>query len=180
MGMSEMPDSLKELQKRIPGGNKQLLKENLLSQDVAVQLLQENKIAIRRCELLSNVSDLPGNVYRIFKILLKYLGEEHFEYAVDVTTQALPPLEPKNAPDLLFLCVLQQSNAIFHLLEKHFTDYILVAVGSSPIYSECAGTKKKLMDALETKLNAGTERIITSMVNYLKHILSTEQKKLDF
>ena len=27
------------------------------------------------------------NVYRIFKILLKYLGEEHFEYAIDVTLQ---------------------------------------------------------------------------------------------
>jgi len=41
----------------------------------------------------------------------------------------LPPLEPKTPPDLLFLTVLSTSNTIFHLIEKHFTDYILRNVG---------------------------------------------------
>ena len=53
--MSEMPDTLKELQRKIPGREKNILKENLLSQDVAVQMLQDNKLAIRRCELVSNM-----------------------------------------------------------------------------------------------------------------------------
>ncbi|XP_057316582.1 exocyst complex component 5-like [Hydractinia symbiolongicarpus] len=178
--MSDMPDSLKELQRKIPGRDKNTLKDILLSQDVAVTLLQENKLAIRRCEMLSSPSDLPNNVFRIFKIFLKYLGEEHFEYAVEVTLQFLPPLEPKVAPDLLFLNVLYQSNTIFHLIEKHFTDYVLRNVGSSTIYSECASKKKLLIDNLESKLNQGMERILQSMVNYLKFILNSEQKKSDF
>ena len=178
--MSEMPDSLKELQRRIPGRDKVALQDNLLSQDVAVTLLQENKLAIRRCEMLSSNSNLPSYVVRIFKILLRFLGEEHFEYAVEVTLQSLPPSEPKSPPDLLFLSVLYQSNTIFHLIEKHFTDYILVTVGSSPVYSECAQKKKAIFDSLESKLNTGMERILTSMVGYLKFLLNSEQKKTDF
>ena len=42
---------------------------------------------------------------------------------------ALPPLEPKSAPDLLFLKILNGANTTFHLMEKHFTDYILRPVG---------------------------------------------------
>ena len=50
--MAEMPASLQDLQRRIPGRTQQILKENLLSQEVAVNLLQENKLAIRRCEMV--------------------------------------------------------------------------------------------------------------------------------
>ncbi|XP_066911022.1 exocyst complex component 5-like [Clytia hemisphaerica] len=178
--ISDMPDSLRELQRKIPGRDKNALKENLLSQDVCVSLLQDNKLAIRRAEMLSSPSELPSNVYRIFKIFLKYLGEEHFEYAIDVTLQFLPPLEPKSPPDLLFLNVLSTSNTIFHLIEKHFTDYILRNVGSSVIYSKCASRKKILIDTLETKLNQGIDRVLSSMVNYLKFLLNSEQKKTDF
>lgn len=50
--MSDMPDSLRELQRKIPGRDRNTLKDNLLSQDVAVTLLQENKLAIRRAEMV--------------------------------------------------------------------------------------------------------------------------------
>ena len=178
--MSDMPDSLRELQRKIPGREKNVLKATLLSQDVAVQMLQDNKLAIRRCELLSSPSELPNNVYKTFKIFLKYLGDDHFEYAIDVSLQFLPPLEPKSPPDLLFLNLLYQSNTIFHLIEKHFTDFIFRNVGSAAIYNECAQRKKALIDSLENKLNQGLERVICSIINYLKFILSSEQQKSDF
>jgi len=178
--MSDMPDSLKELQRKIPGRERNVHQENLLSQDVAVTLLQANKMAIRRCEMLSTPSDLPNNVFRIFQLLLKYLGEEHFDYAVDIMLQNLPSLESKSAPDLHFLELLYQSNTIFHLIEKHFTDYILRTVGSATVYSECAARKKLLIDSLEVKLNQGMERILNSTLNYLKYLLNSEQKKSDF
>ena len=50
--ISDMPDSLRELQRKIPGRDKNALKENLLSQDVCVTLLQDNKLAIRRAEMV--------------------------------------------------------------------------------------------------------------------------------
>ena len=48
-----MPDSFRELQRKIPGRDRNLLKDNLLSQDVCVTLLQDNKLAIRRAEMVS-------------------------------------------------------------------------------------------------------------------------------
>lgn len=50
--MADMPASLQELQRRIPGRSQQGLTTSLLSQDVAVNMLQENKTSIRRCELV--------------------------------------------------------------------------------------------------------------------------------
>ena len=50
--MADMPVSLQELQRRMPGRSHQGLTTSLLSQDVAVNLLQENKTSIRRCELV--------------------------------------------------------------------------------------------------------------------------------
>jgi len=47
-----MPDSIRELQRKIPGRDKNVLKDNLLSQDVCVTLLQDNKLAIRRAEMV--------------------------------------------------------------------------------------------------------------------------------
>ncbi|XP_065066238.1 exocyst complex component 5-like [Rhopilema esculentum] len=179
--MADMPASLQELQRKIPGRSQHgLLKESLLSQDVAINLLQENKISIRRCELISNPSELPNNISKIFKILLKYLGEDHFEYAIDMTLQVLPVSEPKSPPDLLFLKVLHEANTIFHLMEKHFTDFVLRPIGSSPVYSECAQKKKLLIEKLESKLDQGTEKILLCIAGYTKHVLNSEQKKTDF
>ena len=54
--MADIPASLQELQRKIPGRSQHgLLKESLLSQDVAINLLQENKISIRRCELVKKL-----------------------------------------------------------------------------------------------------------------------------
>ena len=50
--MPEMPASLQELQRKMPGRSQQGLSISLLSQDVAVNLLQENKTSLRRCELV--------------------------------------------------------------------------------------------------------------------------------
>ena len=50
--MAEMPASLQELQRRLPGRSAQGLTTRLLDQDVAIKLLQENKTAIGRCELV--------------------------------------------------------------------------------------------------------------------------------
>ena len=51
-----MPDSIRELQRKIPGRDKNVLREELLSQDVAVTLLQDNKLAIRRCEMVRRMT----------------------------------------------------------------------------------------------------------------------------
>ncbi|KAJ7390525.1 Exocyst complex component 5 [Desmophyllum pertusum] len=155
-------------------------RETLLSQDVAVSLLQENKMALKRCELLSTPSDMAANGVEIYLKLLYHLCIEHIDYALNMTLQALPSAEPKTPPESLFFKVSEQANAIFHLLEKHFTDCVIGLVASSPVYAECVRKKKEVMGMMESKLDSGIDRILNSMTGWIKNIMSTEQKKSDF
>lgn len=174
-----------EISKRIPlrmhANSMESTKENtLLSQDVAVSLLQENKMALKRCELLSSPSDIAANGVEIYLKLLYHLCIEHIDYAINVTLQAIPSAEPKSPPEGLFFKVSEQANAIFHLFEKHFTDCVIGLVASSPVYADCVRKKKEVMGMMESKLDSGIDRILASMSGWIKNILSTEQKKSDF
>lgn len=173
-----------EISKRIPlrmhANSLDSTKETLLSQDVAVSLLQENKMALKRCELLSSPSDVAASGVDIYHKLLYHLCIEHIDYALNLTLQALPSADPKLPPEGLFFKVVEQANAIFHLLEKHFTDCVIGLVASSPVYAECVRKKKEVMNMMESKLDSGIDRILTSMTGWCKNIMSTEQKKSDF
>ncbi|XP_023711721.1 exocyst complex component 5 isoform X2 [Cryptotermes secundus] len=125
--------------------------ETFLSEEVAIALLQESKLAFRRCELLSRQSDLPGNALQIFEILLHYLMAEHLDYALELGLQSVPIPENKTQPQISFFDVLRQCNAIVHLLEKQFIGSLVPLVMS-----------------------------INAIVGWVKIYLQTEQKKTDF
>ena len=55
-------------------------------------------------------------------LILKKFGLEGFFFSLLL---ALPSAEPKSPPESLFFKVVEQANAIFHLLEKHFTDCVI-------------------------------------------------------
>lgn len=173
-----------EISKRIPlrmhANSLDSNTETLLSQDVAVSLLQENKMALKRCESLSSPSEVAANGVDIYHKLLYHLCGEHIDYALNLTLQVLPSAEPKVPPEGFFFKVVEQANAIFHLLEKHFTDCVIGLVAASPVYAECVRKKKEVMNMMESKLDSGIDRILTSMSGWCKNILSTEQKKSDF
>ncbi|XP_048583321.1 exocyst complex component 5 [Nematostella vectensis] len=172
-----------ELQKRIPGrlaAPTEISKETYLSQDVAVNLLQENKVALKRCEMLSSASEMASNAFAIYQKLLDHLCAEHIDYALDMAIHNLPPADPRSPVETVFFDVVDQANAIFHLLEKHFTDAIIRLVGSTPVYAECVRKKKEGMEMMETKLDSGLDRVLTSLVGWIRYILNTEQKKTDF
>ncbi|EDO25834.1 predicted protein [Nematostella vectensis] len=98
----------------------------------------------------------------------------------DMATHNLPPADPRSPVETVFFDVVDQANAIFHLLEKHFTDAIIRLVGSTPVYAECVRKKKEGMEMMETKLDSGLDRVLTSLVGWIRYILNTEQKKTDF
>ncbi|XP_066280849.1 exocyst complex component 5-like [Branchiostoma lanceolatum] len=154
--------------------------ETFLSQEVAINLLQESKEALKRCELLSSSKDLPASAVRIFDILFEKLCMEHIDYAVDIGLQAISIPEPKTEPEIYFFDVVGQGNAIFHLLEKQFSDALVPLIISTPRYQEAVTRKREIMELIDSKLDGGLDRTITAMVGWIKHILTTEQKKTDF
>lgn len=154
--------------------------ETFLSQELAINLLQETKMAFGRCQVLSGTSNLSNNAVQIFLLLVEYLCLQHIAYAIELCLEAIPSHEPKSEPNLYFLDVVQQTNIIFHLFEKQFSDTLLPLINSSPRYGECIQKKKQIREQMEVKLDAGIDRCLQAATGWMKHILKTEQKKTDF
>lgn len=98
--------------------------ETFLSEEVAINLLQELKQSFQRCQLLSQKDDVASNATKLLDYLLKSLITEHVDYAVDLGVQAIPIAESKSLPQIYFFDVVRQSNAIIHLFEKLFADSV--------------------------------------------------------
>ncbi|XP_069683287.1 exocyst complex component 5 [Periplaneta americana] len=154
--------------------------ETFLSEEVAIALLQESKLAFKRCELLSRQSDMPGNALQVFEILLHYLMAEHLDYALELGLQSVPIPENKTQPQIYFFDVVRQCNAVIHLLEKQFIDSLVPLVISTPKHGDCLQKKKYLLEQIELKLDTGLDRSINAIVGWVKIYLQTEQKKTDF
>ena len=69
--------------------------------------------------LINTTNDFPFVCYS------SYFEEVRFGSFLFSLLLALPSAEPKSPPESLFFKVVEQANAIFHLLEKHFTDYVI-------------------------------------------------------
>lgn len=154
--------------------------ESLLSEEVAINILQETKLALQRCQTLSAPSSVASNSMQIFEIELNYLCTEHIDYALDASLIAIPASEPKSQPELSFIEIARQCNAICHLFEKQLVDSLLPLIISTPKHGEFLKRKREVLDSLESKINAGLERSIIVAISWIKSILSTEQKKTDF
>ncbi|KAI0217580.1 Exocyst complex component 5 [Lamellibrachia satsuma] len=154
--------------------------ETFLSQEVTINLLQESKLAFKRCNALSARSDLPENATKIFELLVQFLVTEHIDYALELGLQAIPLADPKKEPEIYFFDVVCQANTIFHLFEKQFSDNLLPLVTHSAKHSDCLQKKRDLMETMENKLDMGLDRTVAAIIGWIKYTLTTEQKKIDF
>lgn len=153
--------------------------ETFLSEELAINLLQESKAALKRCRLLSKDAELSTNIIRLADILLQKLLHEHVDYALELGVQAIP-IESKSVPQIYFFDVVQKCNTIIHLLEKLYTASVIPSVISTSKYSECLSKKRLTLETIETKLDTGLDRSLNSIVGWVKIYLQTEQKKNDF
>ncbi|KAF4518681.1 hypothetical protein B566_EDAN002716 [Ephemera danica] len=154
--------------------------ETFLSEEMAIALLQESKMAFRRCQLLSRSEEACNNATQILEILLNYLVLEHVDYAVDLGLQTVPIPESKSQPQIYFFDVVRQCNTVIHLLEKQFSDSVLPLVMSSQKHVECLQKKKLMLEQIELKLDTGLDRTLNAIVGWAKIYLQSEQKKTDF
>lgn len=161
-------------------GNEGFSGDTLISEEVAINILQETKLALNRCTLLSKPQSLPASAACLLKIQLKNLAEQHLEYALDLALNALSPPEPRNQPDLFYFEVVRQCNAVCHLMEKQFVESVLPVVSSTSSHAECLRLKKEAFEKLEHKLNLGLEKTINSALGWSRVILTREQKKNEF
>uniref|UniRef100_A0A182ILN1 Exocyst complex component 5 n=1 Tax=Anopheles atroparvus TaxID=41427 RepID=A0A182ILN1_ANOAO len=154
--------------------------ETFLSEELAINLLQQSSHAFERCCLLSKENDLPRNILKLTDILLRYLLHEHCDYALDLGLQAIPIAECKSVPQIYFFDVAQKCNAIVHLLEKTYNASVMPNVIGTPQYSDCIQKKRSYLETVENKIETGLERTLNAIFGWVKTYLSSEQKKSDF
>ncbi|CRK86964.1 CLUMA_CG000780, isoform A [Clunio marinus] len=154
--------------------------ETFLSEELAINLLQESTAAFDRCSVLSKEAETPTNIIKLADILLKYLITEHCDYAVDLGIQSIPIADTKSAPQIYFFDVVQKTNTIIHLMEKTYNASILPYVISTSKYVDCMHKKRFCLESIENKLDNGLDRSLNSICNWMKIYLQSEQKKTDF
>nr|XP_027203629.1 exocyst complex component 5-like isoform X1 [Dermatophagoides pteronyssinus] len=154
--------------------------ETFLSEEIAISILQETKMSLQRCHLLSKPQDIAQNALAIYEIELQSLCIEHIDYAIELGLQVIPSAETKSQPDIHFFDIIRQSNEICHLNEKQFVNWVLPLISSTTKYSECIKRKREVYQQMEAKLNQGLEKSIASIIGWIKYLLQTEQKKTDF
>uniref|UniRef100_A0A0N4ZRT5 Exocyst complex component 5 n=1 Tax=Parastrongyloides trichosuri TaxID=131310 RepID=A0A0N4ZRT5_PARTI len=154
--------------------------ETFLSEEVAINILQELKNAFSRCQKLACSSKKADLMKTLYELLVKFLYHEHVLYAVELALSGIPTSEPKLEPSSIFFSVVQQSSAITHLFVKQFDDSIVTFLDLKNIQDECVKAKNSTLRTLETRINVGIEKQINAITGYIRYILSTEQKKTDF
>ncbi|UYV67244.1 EXOC5 [Cordylochernes scorpioides] len=152
--------------------------ETFLSEEVAINLLQESKLALQRCKILSEPAELPVNALELFTILLNHLCQEHLDYALELGLNSIP--EPRANPEIHFFDVVRQCNAIFHLLEKKIADSVIPLVMSTSKHGECLQKKKAYVELMESKIHNGLDKSLNCLIGWVKTVLQSEQKKTDF
>ncbi|XP_042858694.1 exocyst complex component 5-like isoform X1 [Penaeus japonicus] len=154
--------------------------ETFLSEEVAISLLQETKQAFKRCQMLSTQSDVHNNAVQIFDLLTKALLIEHVDYAIELGLQVIPGGEVRTHPEISFLEVVHQSSSMMNLLDKLFSDSLVPLIISTPKHGDCLQKKKQMGTNLEQKLDLGLDRTLSAITSYVRHVLTTEQKRTDF
>uniref|UniRef100_A0A8D8IFP8 Exocyst complex component 5 n=2 Tax=Culex pipiens TaxID=7175 RepID=A0A8D8IFP8_CULPI len=154
--------------------------ETFLSEELAINLLQQSSCAFERCCLLSREADLPKNILKVADILLRFLLHEHVDYALDLGLQAIPIAECKSMPQIYFFDVAQKCNTIVHLLEKTYNASVIPNVVSTAQYTDCMQKKRFYLETIENKIETGLERTLNAIFGWVKTFLQNEQKKTDF
>lgn len=156
--------------------------ETLLSDELAITMLQDTRNAFQRCQLLTRggPEDVGGAAAAILDRLMNSLLTEHVDYAVEVGVQGVQTAGVVGAPTLHFLAVVHRAHSITHLLDTQFKDVILPLIHNTAKYNDSMHKKRFVMDDIELKINNGIDRSLTMAVNWIKSYLQSEQRRTDF
>uniref|UniRef100_A0A3Q0KPF0 Exocyst complex component 5 n=1 Tax=Schistosoma mansoni TaxID=6183 RepID=A0A3Q0KPF0_SCHMA len=155
---------------------------SLLSEEVAVNIIEDIRRAAKRCLLLSQPTAIPDNGKFIFNCLYHYLIVEHVDYGVTIGLHGLNIADPRSSnPNLVFFSIIHEATSIFHFFEKTIDESILPMIITNPSYaSEISVKRNELKQDLEGKFCTGLEKCLNLAISRVQYLLSSEQRKTDF
>lgn len=147
--------------------------ELFVSENVCTSVLFESRNSIKRCKELLMDRELSHALREIFDTILDNLCADHFTTALELAA------EYKGGPTGVFLQVVGCVNKNIHLIEKLFREIIMPLIQYAPIAAHCNERKREMLLKLESRIETGMERSVSSMVATLHSILNN-QKKTDY
>ncbi|OZJ07024.1 hypothetical protein BZG36_00227 [Bifiguratus adelaidae] len=151
--------------------------KELLSTDLALQMVGVHAEAMARCIELVDIQELPQVISALFSLLVEYLGTRYVETALD---SAMEDADSRNDVDLGPMKVVKSATDIMFLLQKHFQEAILPLINSQPkVHGDVVFRKNNFISKMEHKANKTVQRTVDSITNQLANYLS-RQKKSDF
>ncbi|KAF1743819.1 hypothetical protein MXB_2394 [Myxobolus squamalis] len=168
---------------------------NIFLQEVGVNMVQMTKKSQNRCELvhfllLSSINNYPTNTSKIYEILVNQLilGARFFIFLIsEISSNSI-----KYGFDIKLFELIDQINAVVHLIEKYYSQFVLPAISSSVYYKKTSQFLKKTLELLEVKIDicidnypiryiniciASVKSMISSQMN-LKEILYSGQNTI--
>ncbi|CAH8669091.1 unnamed protein product [Dicrocoelium dendriticum] len=182
-GLADLKRDLKvKLHISLDGRSANDYEVSLLSEEVAVNIIEDVRRAAKRCLLLSQPSELAENGKILFSCLYKFLIVEHVDYGVTLALHGLQLTDPKNvSPNPIFLTVVHDASSILQFFEKTMDESIIPIVSTSSVHLQELNTKRQTIhQELESKLQNGLDRCLNLIISHVQHLLSTEQRKMDF
>jgi hypothetical protein len=150
--------------------------------ELAKFFFHQSKASMERCMKLSHQKDVPQNVTNLYKMLIRKLGSECVDAALDLHLSMIPDKpNPKKQLNVTFLYVVLTVNSIVLDLELFHHSVVLPKVSVSineP--TKCAAMKNKLLAILEQKLSSGMVRIVQVMAAQAEAILTSKQRRNDY
>ncbi|VDD74618.1 unnamed protein product [Mesocestoides corti] len=154
----------------------------LISQEVAINILDDIRQSAKRCMLLSKASDRPQFGLKLFDMLLRYLVNEHIDYGITLALQTLNTTDPKSSePSFTFFSAVNEGTTLFNFFDKAVNEFIgPLLAGSAAHLQTCAARRQEVRRNLEVKFSSGLERCIDLALSRVQAILASEQKKSDY
>ncbi|KAL7054391.1 hypothetical protein AAHC03_026117 [Spirometra sp. Aus1] len=154
----------------------------LLSQEVAINMLDDVRQSAKRCMILSQPSERALFGQRLYDLLSRFLLTDHLDYGITLALQSINSSDPKiSDPSLTFFAAVNEGTSLFNFFEKAVNEFIGPLFNGSPSHlQECASRRQILQRQIEAKFSSGLERCLSLCLARVQAILSSEQKKADY
>jgi len=158
-------------------------KETLISLEMSLNVIHAVEEAIQRCILLSYKADIPQNLTKLLRILMRFLFREYISIQLDRAVQALP-ITCAGAFAKTFEIIENFFGTIFvanHIVvftQKLFYVHIAPRLSTSANeFTSCENEKNKQLAKLEEKIEEGIRKSLSALISAIEIILSNQSKK---
>jgi len=157
----------------------------LLSVELCLELIYDNKNAVKRAMVVSYKEDLKKNVEEIFTLMLKTIGSEHVEPTMKFVIDTLAKINDHETSEQFSVSnqlfdLIHIADLIQQLIDKYYEEDIVPIIPKDSVRNRCLVQKKSFEKQLDESVATCFDLIIEYMIKRVEFLLKTYQIQDDF